>query len=268
MSRRRKKGHGGGHESSERWLITYADLITLLMIFFVVMYAMSSIDQSKFDSLSVSMNKALNPSNKVQIDSMGNTGIISKTTKEGEKDAKDDKTQLGATEAEKEQQRLDDLKKKVERFIHDNNLAGQINVIDTERGVQITLNDTALFESGSATLKAEAQRILGGMAPFLQIVPNEIAVEGHTDNVPINNARFPSNWELSATRAINVLHDIESKGVPAKRLHAVGYADTMPLAPNDTVKNRSANRRVNLIVLREHKAESISPLDKENVIQP
>ncbi|TCP55900.1 chemotaxis protein MotB [Tumebacillus sp. BK434] len=266
MSRRKKKH--GGHENHERWLITYADLITLLMIFFVIMYAMSSIDQAKFDSLSVSMNKALNPNNKVQIDSMGNTGIISKTTKEGQTNNKDKQEQQGGTSAEQEEKRLDELKKQVEKFIHDNNLAGQINVIDTAKGVQITLNDAALFESGSATLKVEAQRILGGMVPFLKIVPNEIAVEGHTDNVPINNARFPSNWELSAARAINVLHDIEAKGVPEKRLHAVGYADTKPLSPNDTVQNRASNRRVNLIVLREHKAASISPIDKGNVIQP
>ncbi|ASS76561.1 hypothetical protein CIG75_17390 [Tumebacillus algifaecis] len=268
MSRRRKK-HSGGHENHERWLITYADLITVLMIFFVVMYAMSSIDQAKFDSLSVSLNKALHPSNQVQIDSMGNTGIISKTTKDGEQDSKE-KAQGATAEQraqEQEQQRLEDLKKKVEKFIHDNNLAGQINVIDTARGVQITLNDAALFESGSANLKAEAQRILGGMAPFLQVVPNEIAVEGHTDDVPINNSRFPSNWELSAARAINVLHDLEGKGVPDKRLHAVGYADTKPLSPNDTVANRASNRRVNLIVLRQHKAASISPFDKNNVIQ-
>jgi chemotaxis protein MotB len=267
MSRRRKN-HGGSHDNHERWLITYADLITLLMIFFVVMYAMSSIDKAKFDSLSVSLNKALHPSNKVQIDSMGNTGIISKSAKDGEKESTDPNKSPEELKRELEQQRLDDLKKKVEQFIQENNLAGQLNVIDTNRGVQITLNDTALFESGSAELKQEATRILGGLAPFLKIVPNEIAVEGHTDNVPINSARFPSNWELSAARAINVLHDLEQEGIPAERMHAVGFADTLPLAPNDTVENRAANRRVNLIVIREHKPESIAPFEKEKVIQP
>ncbi|MFD2171986.1 flagellar motor protein MotB [Tumebacillus lipolyticus] len=266
MSRRRKKG--GGHENHERWLITYADLITLLMIFFVVMYAMSAVDQSKFDSLSISLNKALHPSNQIQIDSMGNSGIISKKTKEGEKESKEENKTAGELKQEQEQQRLEDLKKKVENFIRENNLGGQINVLDTERGVQITLNDAALFASGSADLKVEAQRILGGMAPFLRIVPNRVSVEGHTDNVPINNSRFPSNWELSAVRAINVLHDLEREGVPAARMFATGYADTMPLKSNDTVENRAANRRVNLIVLRQYKAESIAPFDKDKVIQP
>ncbi|HEU4964838.1 MAG TPA: flagellar motor protein MotB [Bacilli bacterium] len=264
MSRRRKKGHGA-HENHERWLITYSDLITLLMIFFVVMYAMSQIDQSKFDSLSVSLSKALHPSNQVQIESMGNTGIISKTTKESEPNQLKNKVkeQMEQVMKNQEQQKLDDVKKKVEDFIRANGLAGSLNVIDTARGVQITLNDAALFASGEAQLKPEAQRILNGLAPFLQVVSNEVAIEGHTDNVPIHTSRFPSNWELSAQRAINVLHFFEGTGLPSERMHAVGYSDTVPLAKNDTPEHRASNRRVNLIVLRKYQADSISPFGED-----
>jgi chemotaxis protein MotB len=262
MSRRRNKGHGA-HANHERWLITYSDLITLLMIFFVVMYAMSQIDQAKFDSLSVSLNKALHPSNKVQIENMDNTGIISKKTVDEQPKNLQDKDQKALNQKAQEQQKLEDMKKKIEEFIKVNGLSGSLNVIDTARGVQITLNDAALFASGQAELKPEAQRILGGLAPFLKLVSNEVAIEGHTDNVPIHNARFPSNWELSAQRAINVLHFFEGAGLPPARMHAVGYADTVPLVDNDTPEHRAANRRVNLIVLRKYKADSISPFDAE-----
>lgn len=274
---RRKKAHGGAHENHERWLITYADLITLLMIFFVVMYAMSSIDQAKFDSLSVSLQKSLSPENKIQMENMGTSGLTNrrpvsddKTKEEPSKQntAQSDQQKSEAQAQAEEQKRLDDLKKKIEQYIAQNNLAGKVSVLDTDKGVQIILNDAALFESGSATLKEQALHVLGGMAPFLVIVPNKITVEGHTDNVPISNGKFPSNWELSAARAINVVHFFESAGIPHDRLRAAGYADTVPLGPNDTAANRAANRRVNLIVERLYKLPSISPIDKEGLIQP
>lgn len=274
---RRKKSHGGGHENHERWLITYADLITLLMVFFVVMFAMSQIDQSKFDALSVSLNKALNPENKIQMDGMGTAGLSSRrpvsddeTDDPSKKNAKTGDTDEQAAEARakaEEQQRLEDLKKQIEQFIVKNNLAGKVSVLDTDKGVQIILNDAALFDSGKATLKEQALHVLGGMAPFLTIVPNKVIVEGHTDNVPISNSQFPSNWELSATRAINVVHFFEAAGIPHERLRAAGFADTVPLGPNDTAENRAANRRVNLIVERLYKLPSISPLDQQPIIQ-
>ncbi|MGB8955040.1 MAG: OmpA family protein, partial [Tumebacillaceae bacterium] len=259
--------------------ITYSDLITLLMIFFVIMYAMSSIDQTKFDSLSVSLNKSLSAENKIQMEQMGTSGITSRrpvADSKIEADPSKKNVQQGLTDQQKseaqaqaeEQQRLDDLKKKIEKDIAENNLAGKVSVLDTDKGVQIILNDAALFESGSATLKEQALHVLGGMAPFLVIVPNKVTVEGHTDNVPISSGKFPSNWELSATRAINVVHFFESAGLPHDRLRAAGYADTQPLGPNDTDANRAANRRVNLIVERLYKPASISPIDKSALIQP
>ena len=285
MSKRRKQSHGA-HENHERWLITYSDLITLLMIFFVIMYAMSTIDQTKFDSLSVSLNKSLNAENKIQMEQMGTSGITSrrpfadiKTNEQSKKNALQGQTDQQNAQSQnqgqaqsqaqaQEQQRLDDLKKKIEKYIAQNNLEGKVSVLDTAKGVQIILNYAALFESGSATLKEQALHVLGGMAPFLVIVPNKVTVEGHTDNVPISTDKFPSNWELSTTRAINVVHFFESAGIPHERLRAEGFADTQPLGPNDTDANRAANRRVNLIVERLYKLPSISPINKDSLIQP
>lgn len=268
MSSRRKKGHGGGHENHERWLITYSDLITLLMIFFVIMYAMSQIDQSKFDSLSVSLQKALKANNQIQIDSMGNTGIISRRPESDQKKQEQNQNHKNEAQQQTEHDRLEDLKKKVEQYVVQNNLAGQINVLENAKGVQITLSDAALFDSGKAELKPDALKVLGGLAPFLQILPNDIAIEGHTDNVPISNSKFPSNWELSAQRAINVLHFFEGAQVQHERLHAVGYADTVSLSANDSDEHRAQNRRVNLIIQRQYPMESISPLDADGTIKP
>lgn len=234
----------------ERWLITYADLITLLMVFFVVMYAMSKIDQGKFDSLTVSLNQALQPSNRIQLENMGPTGIL----------LNQNRTQTPASK-EQEQQTFEEIKQKVESYIRQEGLTDQLNVIETPRGIQITLNDAALFASGQADLKPDAKRILGGLAPFLKLTGNRVAIEGHTDNLPIQTSRFPSNWELSSQRAINVLHFFETQGVAPGRMHAVGYADTLPLLKNDTPENRAANRRVNLVFLRQFPTDSISPLD-------
>ncbi|MGZ4031757.1 MAG: OmpA/MotB family protein, partial [Tumebacillaceae bacterium] len=279
-------GHGGGHENHERWLITYSDLITLLMIFFVIMYAMSKIDQSRFTALSISLQKALKPSNEVQMQDMGTSGIVSrspvsnqKTTKNQNNVDQKNTSQNQQTEKEqekqaqqqedaqqKEQKKLDDLLKKVQKYVQDNKLSGLVSVMETAQGVQITLNDAALFDSGSADLKPTAMRILGGLAPFMEIVPNKIAIEGHTDDRPIKSGKFPSNWELSSQRAINVLHFLESSAVPHDRMHAVGYADTVPLAKNDSDANRASNRRVNLIILRDYKAKNIAPIDPNNLI--
>ncbi|MCX7571068.1 OmpA family protein [Tumebacillus sp. DT12] len=254
MARRRSRRtrESGGGNTHDRWLITYADLITLLMIFFVVMYAVSKVDQTKFQTLSLSLSAALQTNDRIQLE--GSPSLLPNSNPGSKSEQQ---------KREEEQQRLDELQKRLEDYVQGQGLAGQVHVIETSRGVQLTLNDAALFASGQADVKPEAERLLNGLAPFLRLVSNPVAVEGHTDDVPIgiSNAQFRSNWELSSQRAINVLHAFEAAGVPHGRLSAEGYADTKPLAPNDSEANRAANRRVNLIVLRAHPVEPISPLE-------
>lgn len=258
MSRRRNKVKPP--ENHERWLITYADLITLLMIFFVVLYAMSKVDAAKFQTLAMSLNQALYASNQVQLQSLGSDGLITQRGTEPNSNPNQVPnppiTQQDIDQLKKMQQetlQLQDTLKKLTEFVKNNGLQDKVQLTETSRGVQITLRDVALFNLGSATLNQDASRILGGIAPFLKVLPNAISVEGHTDNIPIRSAAFSSNWELSTARALNVLHYFESSGIPSQRMSATGLGEYRPIASNDTAEGRSANRRVNVILLRSDK---------------
>lgn len=246
MSRRRKN-HGGTHENHERWLLTYADLITLLMIFFVVLYAMSKIDQTKYEQLAVSLNQSFYN---------GSNGVMSTRyerpsgqPKESGKSVDQNTLEANRKMAE-ENERLKNAEEKLKQYIQQNGLSDKIMVELNAKGVQITLRDVALYDTGSATLKPDAKRVLAGIAPFLKALPNKISIEGHTDNVPIRNALFRSNFDLSSARALNVLYYFEEQQVAPERMSATGFGEYAPIASNDTAEGRSANRRVNVIILR------------------
>jgi chemotaxis protein MotB len=261
MSRRRKQ-HKGGHANHERWLITYADLITLLMIFFVVMYAMSKVDVAKFMTLSQSLNQALSASNKIRLDNLGSTSLLADqhSTQGKQKGSETDQphTYQQAPENDK-QYKLEELYRQLQAYIQAHNLQDQVAIEDQIRGVQITLKDVVLYDTGSAVLKPEGVQILNGLIPFLKSVSNPIAVEGHTDNVPIRNAPYPSNWELSQARAVNVVHYLANEGVDERRMSATGYGEWHPLVPNDNAADRQINRRVNIVILRNSASESEAP---------
>ncbi|WP_018132061.1 flagellar motor protein MotB [Effusibacillus pohliae] len=246
MSRRRNS-HAGTHENHERWLLTYADLITLLMIFFVVLYAMSKIDITRYEQLAISLNQSFYD---------GSTGVMRTKFEKSQGQPNEagnsvDKQTLEASrKLAEETQRLKEAEQKLKQYIQQNNLGDKVMVELNERGVQITLRDVALYDTGSAVIKPEAERILDGIAPFLKALPNKISVEGHTDNVPIRNSQFRSNFDLSAARALNVLYYLQTREVKPDRLSATGYGEYMPVASNDTPEGRAANRRVNILILR------------------
>lgn len=251
MSRRRgRKRRGGGEESggNERWLITYSDLITLLMIFFVIMYAMSKVDVAKFETLTQSLAAALNHSQQIPLKNLGKTGLVvpANPTDNGDKTAHP--TAVGqATTSDKA---LDNLYNQVKQYIVSHNLNGNVTIVNETRGVQITLRDVVLFDTGQATVKPGAKSLLQGLVPFLQSLNNPIVIEGYTDNVPISTAQFPSNWELSSARAIDVVRFLISAGVTPPRLSGVGYGQYHPVAANDTPLHRQENRRINIVILR------------------
>jgi chemotaxis protein MotB len=150
-----------------------------------------------------------------------------------------------------EQRRLEDILGKVREYVEENNLQNKIHASLDERGLTIRFLDTALFDLGQADLKPEARAILDNVASILRSLPNPIRVEGHTDNLPINTYRFPSNWELSTARATTVVRYLAEKhGIPPDRLSAAGYGEWRPVAPNDTPEHRAQNRRVDIVVLR------------------
>ena len=259
MARRRKKKQESGEGGSERWLITYADLITLLMIFFVLMYTMSQVDARKYAAVANSISVVLKGEAMSVLETQGPSlvdGISGQLLPEGPGTVPDNQGQL------------DEVKRMIAEFIKVEDLeasqaqaAGStaiaklsdyIVVYEQERGLVISFKDTLLFESGSDKLTPRAQNIIKQVGGALLGIPNYIRVEGHTDNLPINTGKFPSNWELSVLRASNVVHVLqEQANVPAERLSIIGYGEYRPLAPNDDALSRSMNRRVDIVILKK-----------------
>ncbi len=241
-------------ENNERWLITYSDLITLLLIFFVIMYAMSSINIAKFNLLSVSLNQALSPNNQVPLSGLGNTALLAaqNSTQSNQTGMSSlTKQQIGQISSMVKEDRIfNNLYHRLELYVKQHDLQNSVSIANQERGVQITLRDVVFFNTGQDRLRAAARQTLQKMAPFLASVPNDIIVEGYTDNVPIRTYLFPSNWELSTGRAVNVLRFLIAQGIDPNRLSATGYGKYHPLVPNTTAANRQENRRVNVVILK------------------
>lgn len=235
-------------ENEERWLITYSDLITLLMIFFVIMYAMSSINQVKFSELSASLAAALHKSNQIPLQHLGSTSLLdaANPTNQGH----DTSNPLQSAQNQQQAQAMNNLFKELQMYITTHHLTNNIAIVNEERGVQITLKDVVLFDTGKADIRPAAQTILAGLIPFFKSLPNQIVVEGYTDNQPISTPEYPTNWELSAGRAMRVVRFIASQGVAPDRLAGIGYGQYRPISPNTTAAGRQNNRRVNIVILR------------------
>jgi chemotaxis protein MotB len=235
MSRKPKKPEK--EVNQERWLLTYSDLITLLMIFFVVMYAMSNVDVAKYNQIAQSLGAALG----------GGKNVIQVTP--GISDSK----QLlapGATGFKVEQAKLSNLKQQIDNYLQKNGLKNSVATEITIRGLEINLRDTVLFDSGKADIKPEATGKLIAIGKMISTLPNLISIEGHTDNVPIHNSLFTSNWRLSAIRATNAAELlIEAVKIPQQKVSTIGYGEINPKVPNTSDGNRAMNRRVNIVIL-------------------
>lgn len=257
MARRPKRPE---HDNHERWMVSYADFITLLFAFFVVMYGISSVNEGKYKVFGAAINKAFgtkaNPSE---------GGSIRLTEEEIYfKSLVDRRNARLAEKQRKQNERMQNLAKNLNESMAAFVKNGQMNVSQTGRGVELEINASALFNQGEADIQPEAKKTLADAAKVL--VDNEFAieVEGHTDNLPISTNRFPSNWELSSARASSVVRLFIDQGVVANRLKAVGSADNQPLVPNDTAEGRARNRRVTITVLApEADAEPATPASPE-----
>jgi chemotaxis protein MotB len=227
MSRRR---HSSDHENLERWLLTYADLITLLLAFFIVMYSMSQVDAKKFGKMSQALSGVLK----------GGGVAIKKGNEVGKAPGKG-VMKIGhlVSIGHKIQDRF-------EKLGEDKLVSTELN----ERGLVIHIMESALFKIGSAQLEPKAKMTLDIIAQELAGVRNHIRVEGHTDNVPISTSKYPSNWELSSARATSVVrYFIDNHDIAPDRISALGYGEYRPLKPNNTPENRAQNRRVDIVVL-------------------
>ena len=253
-------------ENNERWLLTYSDLITLLMIFFVIMYAMSSINVQKFMTLTQSLNAALDPNNKIPLQNLATSGLTTAANPTtGDHSTGYSATPSPLTKQQKQQIqalmneniRFSNLYQRLQQYVKKNGLNNSVSLYNQTRGIQITLKDVVLFQTGQDILLPGAQQILKGLLPFLQSVNNPIVVEGYTDNVPIDTPQFPSNWELSTGRAVNVVHFLIANSLNPNRLSAEGFGQYHPVVPNTTSANRAMNRRVNIVILRNSIANII-----------
>lgn len=254
------------HVNNERWLVSYADFITLLFAFFVVMYSISQVNQSKYRVLSETFVQAFNQSNDSRAKPQENASsandaitpidmgdvatkppaiVIVEDAAKSEANAPSDNATKVPTSDELTQ--ISDLvNEKFSQLINDQ----MIKVSSNELWLQIELNDSILFSSGGVETSPQAQVIFTEIANILKNYKNPIQIEGFTDNVPIRNTRYPTNWELSSARATEIVKFLASNGVEPERLSAVGYGEFQPLASNDTEMGRAQNRRVAVMVAK------------------
>ena len=248
MSRKHKHEE---HMNHEAWAIPYGDLVTLLLALFVVMYAISSVNEGKFRAASASLSEAFKgvPRTAVPIQ-IGSIPVLSKGKERDvnlvEAERQDDGGAMtdSTGDALASQEMADQLNAALADLIE----SKVIVVRQTPFAIEVEIQTDLLFTSGKARLSASAQAILIRLADVLKRFPNPIRVEGHTDNLPISSAEFPSNWELSAARAATVVHLLMSAGVSPRRMSVVGLSEYRPLADNKDENGRNRNRRVQLII--------------------
>jgi chemotaxis protein MotB len=229
------------HENSERWLLTYADLITLLLAFFVIMYGMSSADATKFSRLAESMRKAFNVD---VLQGMPGVSIL------------EQQMDMSAVNIGAEDISTDDLMSmkilygQLNRFIEQQGLSDKVNIEMRPEGVAISISGNMLFASGRAELRPDSIQLLHSLGQGLSQMSNPIRVEGHTDDVSPDGTDYPTNWELSGARSVSVVrHLAEAEGIAPSRLAAVAFSEYHPVAPNDSPRARARNRRSEIVIL-------------------
>jgi chemotaxis protein MotB len=259
-TRRKRRGATAEHENEERWLLTYADMITLLMALFMVLFSLANVNQAKVKALSKSLNEAFSGKILPGGKALQQTGseerdntpspeppIPAITALVGDaSQAKD------AQAAKQEQDEFTHIKRAIDEYARKHGLQSKVSTTITQRGLVIRLlTDKVLFASGQAVLEPQATPILSRVAKLLNVAgDHDVMVEGHTDNVPISGSVYPTNWELSTARASRVVRFLIDNGAAKMRMAASGYAALHPISENTTAAGRSRNRRVEVVVLR------------------
>jgi len=237
MARRKYEDESDNHD---RWLVSYADFITLLFAFFVVMYALSSVNEGKYRVLSNSLNNAF--------------GRVTAVPNQGEPQplpaGLPRVTPRRSSEAvRREREQLTGVASNIQKVMAPLVEQGKVRVTQSARGVTVEINASVLFAPGDAKLSGDSAEALRAVAAVLKLADHATQGEGHTDSTPIKNAQFPSNWELSAVRASSVVRLFIESGIADKRLTAVGRGPTQPVSSNDTPEGRMRNRRVSVMIL-------------------
>jgi chemotaxis protein MotB len=241
MRRRRRIAYD--HDNHDRWLISYADFITLLFAFFVVMYAISAVNENKYRILASSLGSAFGKADTTAVEIP--VPQLPAVTLPPEVRQRTLKQQ----QAIEEQTHMTEVASSLLDVMAPLVKEGKVRVTQSRRGVSIEINANVLFAPGSADLEPQSLAVLRAVADKLKNEPFNLEVTGHTDNIPISNSSFASNWELSAVRATSVVRLLADSGIAPARLSAIGREASQPIASNDTAEGRARNRRVELMIL-------------------
>lgn len=260
MSRKRKRKKHEEHVD-ESWLLPYADLLTLLLALFIVLFASSSIDAQKFNKISDTFSNIVHGGEGLLDSNTSMTpGSESDSAIIDQNNEKEKKEETAAEEKEKdneadleaaEQEELKKIQEKIETYIKDKDLSDKFSTDLTDEGLLLTINDNVLFNSGSSEVSVKDEEIAKEISDLLVMdPPREVIISGHTDNVPISTSSYNSNWELSVMRSVNFMKLVlENDKLDPRWFSAKGYGEYKPIASNDTPEGREKNRRVEVLIL-------------------
>lgn len=252
---RHKKHPPHEEHADETWLIPYADLLTLLLALFIVLFASSQVDQKKLSAMAASMGYAFNsPLSGAPPGTFAIMPSVGGSQSSGQDPATMEAGQLSA------------LKRSLDMYVLESGLNAELESTMTDQGLVVRIRDTVLFNSGSADILPKAKEITAKLADLLGGLDQNIWISGHTDNVPINTYQYPSNWDLSAARALNVMKIMFEHNPKLKpdKFSAIGYSEYRPLAKNDSEQGRAKNRRVEVLIERKYKEQVSGSPDGNN----
>lgn len=245
MARRRKKKEATDSSSGGGWITTFADLMSLLLTFFILLYSMSSVSLEKFQEASNSIQSAFNG---------GDSVIEGSTVTDTETEPSEDSIAVPSEDTVDPE--LVKMYDQVVQFLEKKDMTAQASVEYDQDGIYVNIQESILFGSGSAIIADSGINTLNNLGELVQQFENDVVIEGYTDNVPMNNANFSSNWELSTSRALSVLRYLsEERSVTPTRLSAKGYGEYHPSVPNNSDENRAKNRRVNIVLVYDQQEE-------------
>ncbi len=228
------------------WIITFADMVTLLMVFFILLFAIGNVEQEKWRDIKESLREALGADSIEELGTRQGLDVVKQV-----QTLVDEKTVHAVDEVGAMVNReMEDIISEVEEFVFKNKLSGEVRVSSDPRGTVITISDVVLFSPGSAEMTPQGRKTLRQVFDVLKQFQYNVKIEGHTDNTPIHTLRYPSNWELSAFRASEVAHMMIDDGFPPERLSVEGFAEFRPKVPNTSAENRAINRRIEVVYQR------------------
>ena len=249
MSRRKVNSSEGASHGSVGWLTTFNDLVTLLMVFFVLLFTMSSIDSHKMKDFQYALQSGLGV-----LEAGGQVSVAVENSRLVP-DMSHIETQAEGRQGSQASELRHRIFEQVKEMVPPD---FGLRFSESNQGIHMTFTDSFLFAPGSAEIQPQGRPLLDEIGRLIRQLPYDVRVEGHTDNLPIRTRRFPSNWELSTARAVNVVkHLIETENVDPRRLSAVGYGDSKPLVPNDDAQQRAQNRRVEIVLMTEGRKDYV-----------